>query len=85
MYLAVTASDWQRSFEVEAKDVHSLLHPFCIRKYYHTSCVKMERVQNGVLYLRYRSDPTITKAEHCKAFIYKNPSLFYSRVLPGFR
>ena len=26
-HLAIVASDWQRSFEAEEKDVHSLLHP----------------------------------------------------------
>ena len=36
-------------------------------------------VQNGVLYFRYRSNFVIMKAEHCKAFIHENPSLFYYR------
>ena len=42
-----------------------------IRKYTSTSCVGMEQVQNGVLYLRYRNDFMITKAERCKAFTQK--------------
>ena len=49
-----------------------------VRKYGSTSYVGMGKVQNGVLYLRYRSDSTITKTERCKAFTSKNLSLFYS-------
>ena len=47
-----------------------------IRKYSSTSYVGMGWVQNGVLYLRYRSDFAITKAEHCKVFIHKYSLLF---------
>ena len=50
-----------------------------IRKYSSTSYVGMGWVQNGVLYLRYRSDFVIMKGERCKAFTYKKPSLLYSR------
>ena len=50
-----------------------------IRKYSSTSYVGIRQVQNGVMYLRYRSDFTITKAECCKAFTHKIPSLFYCR------
>ena len=39
----------------------------------------MGRVQNGVLYLRYRRDFVITKAECCRAFTHKIPLLFYCR------
>ena len=35
-------------------------------------------VQDGILYLRYKSDFTITKAEHGKAFMHKY--LYYSNV-----
>ena len=53
-----------------------------IRKYGNTSYEGMGQVQNGLLYmymyLRYRSDFAITKAEHCKAFTHK--TLHYSMV-----
>ena len=47
-----------------------------IRKYGSTSYVGMGWVHNGVLYLRYRSDLAITKAENCEAFLHKYPLLF---------
>ena len=50
-----------------------------VRKYSSTSYVGIRWVQNGVLHLRYRTDSAITKAERCKAFTYKNLSLFYCR------
>ena len=42
-----------------------------IGKYSSTSYVEMGWVQNGVLYLRYRNDFVIMKAEHSKAFMHK--------------
>ena len=47
-----------------------------IKKYSSTSYVGMGWVQNGVLYLRYRRDFAIKKAERCKAFIHKYSLLF---------
>ena len=44
-------------------------------KYYSTSYVRMGQVQSGVLYLSYRSDPVITKAEHCKAYPFCSSSI----------
>ena len=49
----------------------------CIRKFGNNSYVGMGQVQNGVLYLRYRNDSTITKAERCKAFKHKMLLLMY--------
>ena len=49
-----------------------------IRKYGSTSYVGMGLVQNCILYLRYRSNFVITKAEHFKTFTQK--SLHYSIV-----
>ena len=49
-----------------------------ISKYSITSYVGIGQVQNGILYLSYRSDFAITKAERCKAFTQKN--LHYSIV-----
>ena len=53
-------------------------YPIDIRKYGSISYVGMGRVQIGILYLRYRSDLVIMKAEHCKAFTQK--TLYYSIV-----
>ena len=58
-------------------EVHCIAYDYQIRKYGSTSYVGMGQVQNGVLYLRYRSDSVIMKTERCKAFTYKNTSLFY--------
>ena len=55
------------------------LHCCIIRKYGSTSYVGMGQVQNGVLYLMYRSDLAIMKAECCKAFIHEYSLLFYCR------
>ena len=52
---------------------------FIIRKYSSISFVGMGEVQNGILYLRYRSDSMIMKAEHCKVFTQEELSLFCCR------
>ena len=48
-----------------------------IRKYGSTSYVGVRQIQNGILYIRYRSGSTITTAGWHKAFINEKPLLFY--------